>query len=114
MKCHSTLEICTSGSLKVKQYTTVITKQLNEGCLKDLEESSANTSSIVDELKKLNLDTNENPVSIYVSMLLIHSKEKNYFELLLEYKDVFAWTYKEMSSLDLKIAVHQLMVKYDV
>ena len=57
----------------------------------------------MNELKKLNLDTNENPVPIYVSMLLIHFKEKNYFELLLEYKDVFAWTYKEMSNLDLKL-----------
>ena len=68
----------------------------------------------MNELKKLNLDTNENPVPIYFSLFLIHSKGKNYFELLLEYKDVFASTYKEMSNLDLKIAVHQLMMKYDV
>ena len=57
----------------------------------------------MNELKKLNLDTNENPVPIYFSLFLIHSKGKNYFELLLEYKDVFAWTYKEMSNLDLKL-----------
>ena len=31
--------------------------------------------------------------------------------MLLEYKDVFAWTYKEMPGLDLKVAVHRLAVK---
>ena len=60
----------------------------------------------VDELKELNLGTNEDLRPIYVSMLLSHSKEKSYFELLLDYKDVFAWSYKEMSGLDPKVAVH--------
>ena len=44
MKRHSSWKIYTGGSLKVKQYTTVITKRLIKGCLKDLEESSAKTS----------------------------------------------------------------------
>ena len=60
----------------------------------------------IDELKELNLGTNENSRPIYVSMLLSHSKEKSYFELLLNYKDVFAWSYKEMSILDPKVVVH--------
>ena len=60
----------------------------------------------VDELKEGNLGTNENPRPIYVTMLLSHSEEKSYFELLLDYKDVFAWSYKEMSGLDPKVVVH--------
>ena len=60
----------------------------------------------VDELKELNLGTNEDPRPIYVSMLLSPSEEKSYFELLLNYKDVFAWSYKEMSGLDPKVVVH--------
>ena len=120
MKHHSTWEIYIYGSLKVKQRTIVITKQTNKGCPKDVEESSTHTSyhvtvqvdsnpkfsddepgevpqvfedggqATVDELKELNLGTNENPRPIYVSMLLSSSEEKSYFKLLLDYKDVFA------------------------
>ena len=68
----------------------------------------------VDELKKLNFGTNKDPRPIYVSMLLSPSEKKSYLKLLLNYKDVFAWSYKEMSGLDPKVAVHQLMVKHDV
>ncbi|RVW28741.1 hypothetical protein CK203_117813 [Vitis vinifera] len=95
MKHHSTWEIYIYGSLKVKQRTIVITKQTNKGCPKDVEESSTHTSyhvtvqvdsnpkfsddepgevpqvfedggqATVDELKELNLGTNENPRPIY-------------------------------------------------
>ena len=122
----------------------MITKQSNEGCSKNVKESSKHTSyyvivevycnsessedepgeapqefedgrqATVDELKELNLGTNEDPRPIYVSMLLSPSEEKSYFELLLNYKDVFSWSYKEMLGLDPKVAVHQLMVKHDV
>ena len=68
----------------------------------------------VDELKEINLGTNENPRPIYVSMLLSPFEEKIYFKLLLDYKDVFTWSYKEISGLDPKFAVHQLMVKRGV
>ena len=136
MKRHSTWEICTNGLLKVKRRTIVITKQSNKGCPKDIEESLMHTNyhvvvevdsnsefsenelrkapqvfedggqATVDELKEVNLGTNENPRPIYVTMLLSHSEEKSYFELFLDYKDVFAWSYKEMPGLDPKVAVH--------
>jgi len=41
----------------------------------------------------------------------MQEEEKEYFDLLLEYKDVFAWSYKEMLGLDLKVAVHRLSIK---
>ncbi|KAI5342013.1 hypothetical protein L3X38_009888 [Prunus dulcis] len=65
----------------------------------------------VDELKELNLGTNEDPRPIFVSALLNPSEEESYHQLLLEYKDVFAWMYKEMPGLDPKVAVHHLAVK---
>ena len=68
----------------------------------------------INELKELNLSTNEDSRPIYVSMLLSSSEEKSYFELLLDYKDVFAWSYKEIPSLDPKVVVNQLMVKHSV
>ncbi|KAI5317125.1 hypothetical protein L3X38_036832 [Prunus dulcis] len=38
-------------------------------------------------------------------------EEKSYHPLLLEYKYVFAWTYKEMSSFNPKVVVHHITVK---
>ena len=38
-------------------------------------------------------------------------EEIAYMDLLKEYRDVFAWSYKEMPGLDPKVAVHQLAVK---
>ncbi|KAM1674510.1 hypothetical protein ACFX2K_040569 [Malus domestica] len=54
----------------------------------------------VDDLKELNLGTSEEPKPIFVSALLSADEIERYYQLLLEYKDVFAWTYKEMPSLD--------------
>ena len=65
----------------------------------------------IDEFKELNLRTDEEPRPIYVSSLLTPEEESKYFEFLTEYKDAFAWTYKEMSGLDLTIAVHRLAIK---
>ena len=65
----------------------------------------------VDELKELNLGTSEEPRPIYVSSLLTLEEESKYFELLMEYKDVFTWTYKEMLGLDPTIAVHWLAIE---
>ena len=70
--------------------------------------------STVDELRELNLGTSEEPRLIYVSSLLKPREESKYFELLMEYKDVFAWTYKEMPGLDPTVAVHQLAIKQGV
>ncbi|KAM2661512.1 hypothetical protein EV2_023810 [Malus domestica] len=66
---------------------------------------------MVDDLKELNLGTNEEPKPIFVSALLSVDEMEGYYQLLLEYKDVFAWTYKEMPGLDPIIIVHYLAVK---
>jgi uncharacterized protein YehS (DUF1456 family) len=68
----------------------------------------------VDELKELNLGTTDEPLLIFISALLTPVEEKEYPELLTEYKDVFAWTYKEMSGLDPRVAVHRLAIKQEV
>jgi hypothetical protein len=67
----------------------------------------------VDELKELNLGTVDEPCPIFISALLTPAEEKEYLELLTEYKDVFAWTYKEMPGLDPRIAVHRLAIKQE-
>jgi len=65
----------------------------------------------VDALKEINLGTDENPKPTYVNASLASDEEKAYVDLLKEYKDVFAWSYKEMPGLDPKVAVHHLAVK---
>ncbi|KAM1027503.1 hypothetical protein ACFX2A_041255 [Malus domestica] len=67
--------------------------------------------STVDDLKELNLGTKEEQKPIFVSALLSADEVEEYYLLLSEYKDVFAWTYKEMPGLDPVIAVHHLAVK---
>ncbi|KAM1168094.1 hypothetical protein FF1_030014 [Malus domestica] len=65
----------------------------------------------VDDLKELNLGTKEEQKPIFVSALLRADEIEEYYQLLSEYKDVFAWTYKEMPGLDPIIVVHHLAVK---
>ncbi|KAM1343604.1 hypothetical protein ACFX2F_007784 [Malus domestica] len=67
----------------------------------------------IDDLKELNLGTSEEPKPIFVSALLSADEIEKYYQLLLEYKDVFAWTYKEMPGLDPIIAVHHLAAEID-
>ena len=68
----------------------------------------------VDELKELNLGTFKDPQPIYISALLTQAEEHEYFKLLSEYKDVFAWSYKEMPALNPKVVVHWLEIKKGV
>ncbi|XP_070050134.1 uncharacterized protein [Nicotiana tomentosiformis] len=65
----------------------------------------------VDALKEVNLGTAEDSRPTYVSALLTADKESTYVELLKEYRDVFAWSYKEIPGLDPKVVVHHLAVK---
>ncbi|XP_074296967.1 uncharacterized protein LOC141627634 [Silene latifolia] len=67
--------------------------------------------STMDELKELNLGTTEDPRPIYISSLLTKEEQEEYYKFLVEYTDVFAWSYKEMPGLSPKIAVHCLAIK---
>ncbi|XP_022893147.1 uncharacterized protein LOC111407730 [Olea europaea var. sylvestris] len=68
----------------------------------------------VDDLKQLNLGTEEDPRPVFVSALLNQKEESEYISLRHEYKDVFAWSYKEMPRLNPKVAVHHLAVRHGV
>ncbi|XP_070042950.1 uncharacterized protein [Nicotiana tomentosiformis] len=74
----------------------------------ELEEGVKTT---VDTLKEVNLGTDEESRPTYLSALLVADEESTYMELLKEFKDVFAWSYKEMPGLDTKVVVHHLAVK---
>ncbi|KAK4386125.1 hypothetical protein Sango_2483100 [Sesamum angolense] len=74
----------------------------------ELEEG---TKATIDELKEVNLGDIENPRPIYINASLNYGEEGTYIALLNEFKDVFAWSYKEMPGLDPKVVVHHLSVK---
>ncbi|KAL0435060.1 UNVERIFIED_CONTAM: hypothetical protein Sradi_0213900 [Sesamum radiatum] len=77
----------------------------------ELEEG---VKATVDELKEVNLGNTEDPWPIYTSASLTQKEEEAYIELLPEFKDVFAWSYKEMPGLDPKVAVHHLSVQKEL
>ena len=143
MKRNSTLDISTEGSLKVKRRTIVHTSQslvhneqieevsssfhitVEEDTLSYAEATNEEIDEAppaledgvqvtVDELKEINLGTTKEPRPTFISALLTPEEEEGYLKLLVEYKDVFAWTYKEMPRLNLSIALHHLAVKKGV
>ncbi|TYK29707.1 uncharacterized protein E5676_scaffold3607G00170 [Cucumis melo var. makuwa] len=67
--------------------------------------------STVDELKEVNLGTIKEPHPTFISASLSSEEEGKYMSLLTEYKDIFAWSYKEMPGLDPKVVVHHLAIK---
>ncbi|KAM2661039.1 hypothetical protein EV2_023392 [Malus domestica] len=112
MKRQAILEVNTVGSLKVNteeeaQDVFHITIQegeedeiLKENVIAAPSQLEDGGQATVDDLKELNLGTSEEPKPIFVSALLSADEIEKYYQLLLEYKDIFAWTYKEMPGLD--------------
>ncbi|KAL0373397.1 UNVERIFIED_CONTAM: hypothetical protein Sradi_3255400 [Sesamum radiatum] len=86
-----------------------------EGEEEDVEDASAEleegVKATINELKEVNLENTEDPWPIYISASLTHEEAGAYIPVLHEFKDVFAWSYKEMPELNPKVAVHHLSVK---
>ncbi|XP_027151178.1 uncharacterized protein LOC113751382 [Coffea eugenioides] len=58
----------------------------------ELEQKVTNT---VDVLKEINLGTSNDPCPIYISSCMTPEEEKDYVDLLLEFRDVFAYSYEK-------------------
>nr|XP_023885550.1 uncharacterized protein LOC111997666 [Quercus suber] len=120
MKRNFALDISIEGSLKVKRRTIVHTSQSlahNEQIedVSSLFYITIEEDTISDaEAEEVNLETAEEPRPIFISALLTPEEEEGYLKLLVEYKDVFAWTYKEMHRLNPSIVVHHLAIKKGV
>ncbi|XP_074315122.1 uncharacterized protein LOC141651303 [Silene latifolia] len=102
------LEIVTSYHITAEEITDDNEEVEADKAPERLEDE---VQSTVDDLKELNLGTDEDPRPIYVSALLTKEEEEEYYKLLVEYKDVFAWSNKEMPGLSPKIAVHRLAIR---
>ncbi|KAG9453382.1 hypothetical protein H6P81_006286 [Aristolochia fimbriata] len=75
-----------------------------------LAEFEEGGQATVEELKKVNLGTTEDPQPTFLSASLTAEEEAEYMALLHEYRDIFAWNYIEMPGLDPRVAVHKLAV----
>ena len=62
----------------------------------------------------MNIGIDEDSRPFFVNACLSPEEEKAYIDILKKYRDVFAWTYKEMPGLNPKVAVHHLAVKKGV
>ena len=56
----------------------------------------------------LNLGNDENPRLIKIGSTLNEQERKDLKELLTEFLEVFAWSYEDMSDIDLEIAQHHI------
>ena len=64
----------------------------------------------VDELVEINLGTEDDPRPTFVSASLTLQERESYREFLIEFRDCFAWSYKEMPGLDPQVATHKLAI----
>ena len=62
-------------------------------------------------LEVINLGTEEDKKEIKIGASLEAGVKKRVIELLKEYADVFAWSYRDMQGLDTNIVVHRLPLK---
>ena len=56
----------------------------------------------------LNLGNDENPCLIKIGSTLNEKGRKDLKDLFTEFQEVFAWSYKDISSIDLEIAQHHI------
>ncbi|KAJ8620325.1 hypothetical protein MRB53_028854 [Persea americana] len=61
--------------------------------------------STEDQMNEVNLGSSENPRPVLISSSLNREERDAYIEPLKKFKDVFVWSYKEMSGLDPSVAV---------
>ena len=59
-------------------------------------------------LETINLGNDENPCLIKIGSTLNEKEKKDLQELLMEFQEVFAWSYEDMLGIDLDIAQHHI------
>ena len=69
------------------------------------------TSAVEEPTKEINLGTENDPRNVIISLNLNVEEESALIQVLKEYKDTFAWTYKDMPGLDPALVEHRLPIK---
>ena len=69
------------------------------------------TSAVEEPTKEINLGTEDDPQTIIISLNLTLEEEHVLINVLKEYKDVFTWTYEDISGLDSALVKYRLPIK---
>ncbi|KAK9045151.1 hypothetical protein V6N11_059040 [Hibiscus sabdariffa] len=84
---------------------------LSSDLLKMMESEEKQILPHKEELKILNLGTEEERREVKIDITISAVTRQNLIKLLYEYKDVFAWSYQDMPGLNENIAMHRLPIK---
>uniref|UniRef100_A0A2N9ERQ0 Uncharacterized protein n=1 Tax=Fagus sylvatica TaxID=28930 RepID=A0A2N9ERQ0_FAGSY len=113
MKRELAVEVSVGSSLKAKRRTIIHTNRLG----KQVDQEEEENETVILPAYHVTVETDSGSSSSDdepdEAPHAIEDEEKEYLELLTEYKDVFAWTYKEMPGLDPRVAVHRLAIKQE-
>ena len=69
---------------------------------------------VEEKTEVINVDTVEDVRDVRISTLLPPQAKAEFIAFLVEYADVFAWSYEDMVGLDVEIVVHKLPLDPDV
>jgi hypothetical protein len=80
--------------------------------LEALERQNEGSKPNIEELESINLlGEGEEPKEIIIEAKFPDTLKDELISLLREYRDIFAWSYQDMPSLDTDIVVHQITLK---
>ena len=66
---------------------------------------------MIEETLTINIGTLENHQELQIGVSLDKEEATELINLLIEFKDVFAWSYKDMPVIDRSIAEHKIPIK---
>jgi len=76
-----------------------------------MEQENKEIKLYEEAVEVINLGTEDNKKEIKIGIIMKDSDRKELIDLLFEYVDVFAWTYRDMPGLDANIVEHRLPLK---
>jgi hypothetical protein len=65
----------------------------------------------MDELDEINIGMSDDPRPVFISKYLSTESKEEYKRFLFENRDVFAWSYEEMSGLHPSVVMHRLAMQ---
>ncbi|XP_074299665.1 uncharacterized protein LOC141630815 [Silene latifolia] len=77
---------------------------------KELDKRELGTP-IIEETKPINVGIDQTPQELKIGITLDPMERQQFTDLLLEYKDVFAWSYKDMPRIVREITEHKIPIK---
>ena len=84
----------------------VFISEIGKKTLNNKELKQGHVEPIKEETLPINLGTNDKPKIIQVGNTLTTSERDALVDLLIEFKEVFAWSYEDMSGIDTDIVQH--------